>query len=132
MLTALRIRAREATWDVAGATGIFVDNHDIFTAYYQISEADADAAFILRTDPRAVQNARAMMYRTLKQAQISAKEGGFHGSTNTLQEDVVAMFAKRANSKRPGKDKDNSSPATDKKPCKAPPLCETLSYVFCT
>lgn len=67
-LTAARVRAREGRWDVAGNTGICtVAGNDIFTAYHQITEAQATAAFQGRLNDRAVQNSKAF-FRALKKS----------------------------------------------------------------
>ena len=81
-LTAARVRAREGRWDAAGNTGICtVAGNNIFTAYHQITEAQATAAFQARLNDRAVQNAKAF-FRALKQS-----------ITGTLHATLFGQFA---------------------------------------
>ena len=66
-LTALKARAREAKWNAAAPNGILlfsVNNvsHNILTDFHSIPEATIETTRLSRTDPRAIQNSRAMFF----------------------------------------------------------------------
>ena len=67
-VTSLQLRAREVSWDRAGATNIMLVNGlNILDNYHRLTQADVDAAAAARLNPRAIQNARAM-YQTCKKS----------------------------------------------------------------
>ena len=60
---------------------------------------------------------------TIKYNKISATEGGFKGSVHSVQEDIVALFATKANSqkKRKADDEDTLKPKSKKTKMNTPP-----------
>ena len=65
-LIALRIRANEVRWDVAGDTGIItIAGTNLLTHYHSTTDAAIANAYAARTNDRAIQNSKAM-YKCIK------------------------------------------------------------------
>ena len=90
----LKLRANKGRWNATDNTGITqVNNHDIFTAYHSITDTDVETARNNRTNPRAIQNAKAL-YRCIE-ASISGdvRTTIFTQSENIPEhEDGVSLF----------------------------------------
>ena len=93
-VTSLRLRAREVGWDRPGVTNILQVNHaNILDDHHNLTQADVDAAFVARVNPRAIQNARALYHACKKSLTgdiytlVFQQDGNIPG-----QEDGISLF----------------------------------------
>jgi len=97
----------------------------ILTTYIKIRQPESWASWV-RTQTERVEDGTSLITSqtllnkaVLKYNKIKSTESNFNGSTSSIQEDIVAMFAKKASpkaSKAPNKDTDSKSTDDSKKP----------------
>ena len=94
-IISLRIRAAECNWNAPAPQGIIsIGTRNLLTDYHSVPLADVTAATANRTDPRAIQNNRAL-YRALKASILGdLRVTLFDQAGNLLTaEDGVSIFA---------------------------------------
>jgi hypothetical protein len=83
-LVCLRIRADEVKWDAADPHGILTyGTHNLLTGHHNITDATLEAARTARTDPRALQNSKAM-YECLKKSVTGNLRSTLFGQASNL------------------------------------------------
>ena len=92
----LKLRANKGRWNATGDTGITrINNNEIFTAYHSISDLEIETARINRTNPRAVQNSKAL-YRCIESSITGDVRTTIFTQAENIpeHEDGIALFKK--------------------------------------